>query len=177
MAKVMNIFFGIGIAVIVYVVALLGIQTFYPAPMMDDYNCTYATYPAKMNSDLQGCTTEMTVGECINYRSNLTVIYDREQEKYDECYQKFNDAEKSYNRNFFIITNLIGIIAIIVASLFIGMINISAGVSFAGLFLIIWGFIRGWNSIGNGTKFVVAIIIAVLIIWLGIRLNKKSKKK
>ena len=177
MGKVMNIFFGIGVAVIIYVVVLLGVQAFYPMQTPEDanYNCTYATYPTKLNTDLQGCSVEMTVGECLNYRSNLTVTYDRDQVKYDECYKRFNEDQKVYNRNLFLITNILGVLAIVIASFFVAMTNISAGVSFAGLALIIYGFARGWQSIGNGTKFAVAIIIAVLIIWLGVRFNKKKK--
>ena len=173
----MNVFFGIGIAIILYVVVLLGIQAFYPAKMISDYNCTYPSYPSKLNMDLEGCSNSMTVGECISYRENLTITYDKEMEEYDSCYQKFNDAQKVYNKNFFLITNLLGVALIVVASLFIVMTNISAGVSFAGLGLIVWGFARGWDSIGNSTKFVVALIIAALIIWLGVRFNTKQNKK
>jgi hypothetical protein len=37
MAKVMNAVFGIGIAVIIFIVVLLGIQAFYPEPKYDKY--------------------------------------------------------------------------------------------------------------------------------------------
>jgi hypothetical protein len=42
MVKVINVVFGIGIAILVYSIIVLGIKAFYPGPKFDDYRCGYA---------------------------------------------------------------------------------------------------------------------------------------
>lgn len=178
MGKVTNIFFGIGVAVLVYVVVLLGIQAFYPGTSWEDYNCTYPAAKA-IYADLGGCTTDMTVGQCLNARSNGTILpnatMSAEEIAYNECNDKFQADMKVYNKNLFLITAIVGAIAIVLSTLLIPMVNISVGVSFAGLALIIYGFARGWSSTGDMLKFFVALIIAALIVWLGVRMSDKKK--
>lgn len=171
--RAVQLFFGIGVAVLVYVVVLLGVQAFYHEVTWDDYNCTYPM-AKDINVDLQGCTTNMTVGQCIDYRESHNISA-AEQAKYDECNDKFNADQKVYNKNMFLITAIVGALIIIFATLLISLVNISVGVSFAGLVLIVYGFIRGWTSTGDVLKFVVALVIAALVIWLGVRMSSKKK--
>ena len=56
------------------------------------------------------------------------------------------------------------------------MINIAAGTAFAGLVLIIWGFMRGWQGTGDVLKFVVALIVAVLFVYFAVVVNKRYSK-
>ena len=41
----MNVVFGIGIAVILYLLVLQGIKAFYPDPTMMEFNCSSLSYP------------------------------------------------------------------------------------------------------------------------------------
>jgi len=57
----------------------------------------------------------------------------------------------------------------------------AAGTSFAGLVLIVYGFMRGWQGTGDVLKFVVALIVAVIFVYFAVLINnrynsKKSKK-
>jgi hypothetical protein len=81
---------------------------------------------------------------------------------------------KAYNKNLFLITAVVGAIAIVLSTLLIPLVNISVGVSFAGLALIIYGFARGWSSTGDTLKFFVALVIAALVIWLGVRMSGRN---
>jgi hypothetical protein len=173
MGKVLNIFFGIGTAVLVFVVIVLGIHTFYQEKTWDESNCTYPI-AKEISSDLQGCTTNMTVGQCLDYRSNRSAEIISDQTKYDECNSKFTAEMKAYNKNLFIIASILGALAIFLGIMFIPLTNISAGVGFAGLALIIYAFTRGWGSTGDALKFIVAIIVAALVIWLGVRFSKRK---
>lgn len=179
MGKVLNIFFGIGAAVLVYVVVLLGIQAFYHDVNYEDYNCTYPM-AKEIYADLGGCSTNMTVAQCLDYRNKNPDIlgnFSETEKQYRECDERFQNDMKDYNKNLFLITAIVGAILIYVGITFIPLVNISAGVSFAGLALIIYGFARGWTSTGDLLKFIVAVIVATLVIWLGIRFSKKDKRR
>jgi ABC-type multidrug transport system permease subunit len=55
--------------------------------------------------------------------------------------------------------------------------NIGAGIAFAGIVLIIVGFIRGWQSTNDMLKFLIGIIIAVIVIFFSVKTNNKMSKK
>jgi len=174
--KVMNIVFGIGIAVILFIVVTLGVQVFYKAPVYDDF-CNSSRY-ASPNPvyDSTICSENMTVKECnLLVKYNQTVA-DKENLYFNECNQKFQDADKAYGKNLFIINNIIGIIFVIVSLFLFSMVNIAAGTAFAGLVLIIWGFMRGWTGTGDKLKFVVALIVAILFVVFAVVVNKRYSK-
>ena len=180
--KVMNVVFGIGIAIILYIVVLLGVHVFYPGPQWQNNNCTYPDTVKIMN---EFCNENITVKQCQIQMDQQNRGRTESEKAYDECNKKFQDSMDRYNRNFLIITNLIGA-AMIVASLllflyFSSMINIAAGTAFAGLGLIFFGFITGWQSTTDKVKFFISLIIAILIITFSVIINKRyskiSKKK
>jgi hypothetical protein len=180
MVKIMNVVFGIGIAIILYIVVLLGINVFYPAPNFMDYNCT-----APQEVKLQVCDPSMTVGDCyyVVAGKQLNESITSQQAKFDECEKKFQEDDKIYGRNFFYITNVVGILVVTGGLLlfiyFSSMINLGVGAAFAGLALIFFGFIRGWEGTSDKLKFVLGLIIAAIVITYSIIVNKRysSKKK
>jgi hypothetical protein len=177
MAKIMNTVFGIGIAVILFIVVLLGINVFYPEPKWDNYNCTEPK-PVEM----QVCNPNMTVGDCytIVAGKQLNESAAQQDQAFEDCNKRFMKDNDIYGRNFLLITNIIGVV-IIIASLFLflnvpAMINLSAGTAFAGLVSIFAGFIRGWSSTNDKIKFIIGVIIAIIIVVLAIIINKKYSK-
>ena len=86
----------------------------------------------------------------------------------------------AYNRNFLIITNIIGALMIIASLLLFiylnSMINLSAGTAFAGLALIFFGFITGWTSTTDKVKFFISLAIAAVIIAFTVIINKRYSK-
>ena len=175
MSKVLSAVFGIGIAVVVYVTMLLGIQAFYPAPEYEDFCGDEPRYEEPVML-YEGCTDDMTLAEC---RKQISEQKGRDI-KMEECHQEYENAEEMYGRNFFIIASILGTIAILVAyfllnitSLYIT--NISAGVACSGIVMVLWAFMRGWESTDEKLKFAVGLIIAVIIITLTVLLNKKEK--
>ena len=178
MAKVMNVVYGIGIAIIIYIVVLLGINVFYPSPNFEKYNCTEAK-PV----ELQVCDPNMNVGDCYKVVAGkqLNESVSATEKAFKECNDRFAKDEEVYAKNFLLITNAIGVCIIIVSLvLFLyisSMINLSAGTAFAGLMLIFFGFIRGWMATNDKTKFFLAMIIAAVIITFAVIINKKYSKE
>ena len=178
MAKVMNAVFGIGIAVIIFIVVLLGIQAFYPAPTYEKYcnDTQYLTAPAAPTQTFYDCPRNMTVDACIITLGN-TEYNATEQKAYNDkmtaCSDTYTAANKSYSKIFFIIASILGMIAIIVAFLLLNIMSLSAGIASAGIVLVIIAFVRGWNDTNDIMKFLFGLVIAVVIIYLALKINKR----
>jgi len=168
MVKVLNIVFGIGIAVVVFILILLGIQAFYPVPIYADY-CNESINTPVPIVGFESCTDNMTVGECRT-AMKLNVV------EVDDCWQDFDKVSKVYNRNFFIIASIFGVILILTAFFLMNITNISAGVACSGIVLIVYAFMRGWESTDDKLKFAVGLVIAAIVIALTVVINKKLSK-
>lgn len=176
MAKVMNTVFGIGIAIILFIVVMLGTQVFYPEPSYDEFNCSRFDKPLAIY-DYYSCPENITVKECNLLIKNGTLINEENQKESQACYTRFNDAQKVYGKNLFIVNNIIGIILVIISLFLFSMTNIAAGTAFAGLALIIYGFMRGWQGTGDVLKFIVSLIVTILFIIFAVIVNKRYSSK
>ncbi len=178
----MNAAFGIGIAVILFIVVLLGTQVFYPQPTYDSFNCSgYSAKPTEYR-DLYSCSDNMSVLECREWIKQGGGVTLEEETEMQECYKRLEEAQKFYGRNVFVINSIVGIIFVLASLYFFSMTNIAAGTAFAGIALIVYGFMRGWQGTGDVLKFVVGLVVAALFVVSAIKVNKrysqvKSKKK
>ncbi len=174
--KVMNVVFGIGIAIILFIVVTLGVQLFYKSPVYEDFcNISYYDKPVAIY-DSTICPDNMTVGACNALIKEKQTTLDRQNKEQERCSKAYQEADKVYGKNVFIINNFVGIMAVIASLFLFSMINIAAGTAFSGLALIIWGFGRGWQGTGDILKFVVALIVAVLFIIFAVIVNKRYSK-
>ena len=80
------------------------------------------------------------------------------------------------NKNFFIIGSILGVLVVVAAYFLLNLVNISAGIGMAGFVLILWAFMRSWESINDMLKFIVGLIIGAIVIALAVIVNKKLKK-
>lgn len=177
----MNVVFGIGIAIILFIVVTLGVQVFYKAPVYENFcNNTYYDKPFAIY-DSTICPDNMTVGACNVLVKEKQTTLDKQNEYFNACSQEYQDADKIYGKNVFIINCVVGIILVIVSMFLFSMVNIAAGTAFAGLALIIWGFMRGWQGTGDVLKFVIALIVTIMFVIFAVMVNKRyskpSKKK
>jgi ABC-type transport system involved in cytochrome bd biosynthesis fused ATPase/permease subunit len=176
MAKVMNIVFGIGIAIAIFVLVLTGVGVFYPGPDWTDNNCTE---PEMVK--LQICNPDMTVGDCYDVVAGKQLNETNTQEKFDECNKAFEKEMENYDKDMLVINYIIGLIVLIIALLLViylpSMVNISVGSNSAGLALIFYGFIRGWESTSDKIKFFLALVIAIVIIIFAVIINRRYNKK
>jgi hypothetical protein len=179
--KVMNLVFGIGIAVIVFIVALLGIQVFYPEPKNEQYcNSSMYSAPAISTFTVYDCPDNMTVVDCRKL-INDKQINSPEQKAFDkaqqDCNAAYSTATQNYGKTFFLIASILGLIALIASFFLLNRINISAGVACAGIVLIIVAFVRGWSQTNDIFKFVAGLIIGTVIVFLTLKVNDRFSDK
>jgi len=150
--KIINIILGIATAIILTALIHLGIKAFYPEPEREEYLLSIARSYA-----YEKCKSEDT--KCMDK------FYAEERTKEEE----YRGTLRTYNRNLFIIANIVGILVFAFGFLLL----------FAGLYSIVYGYGRGWNSTDDKMKFFVGLVIAVLVIggsiWLMQRYYERSK--
>ena len=172
----MNVVFGIGIAVILFIVVMLGTQVFYKEPLYEDF-CNVSYYDKHVGIyDSTICADNMTVGVCNALIKEKQSTLDKQNQEQERCNKQFMDISKIYGKKLFVINNIAGIILVIASLFLFSMVNIAAGTAFAGLVLIIYGFMRGWQGTGDILKFIVALIVAILFIIFAVIVNKRYNK-
>ncbi len=108
----------------------------------------------------------------------------KQQDEFNQKQREYDSAMSVYNRDVFIIANVVGIIVFIVGFwlIFVTALptqSVPIGVMIAGLWSIIYGYARGWGSIDDRLKFFVGLVVAALVIggsvWLIQRYHEKSR--
>lgn len=168
MVDVLNVVFGIGIGVVIFVLVLLGIQAFYPEVRYEEF-CNQTMY-GQTSYGYEKCPDNITVGEC---RTSMAA----EDKKMEKCSQDYMNLDKIYSKNFFIIASILGVIVVLVAFFLPSMINIRAGLMCSGIVTILWAFIRGWQGTDDKLKFIVGLVIAAIIITLAVIMNNRLAKQ
>lgn len=171
--KVVNFVLGLAAAVILAALIGLGIAAFYPAPVAP-------SYPNAPTQNVVPCASNDAACQAANAKI--------EQEN-QAAQDQFNNAETAYtaqvqiyDRNLFIIANIVGIVVFAIGFWLVlaGVLASNAvpvGIMLAGLWSIIYGYMRGWGSVDDRLKFFIGLVIAVIVIggsmWLMQRYQKK----
>ena len=179
--KIVNIILGLGTAIILGALINLGIRAFYPEPQSPDYNMfakpMAIAYPAPCAVGDKACAKQL---------NDYNTAQQKQQDEFNQKQREYQDAMSVYNRNIFIIANIVGIIVFIVGfwlifATAIATQSVPIGGMIAGLWSIIYGYIRGWGSIDDRLIFFVGLIVAALVIggsvWLIQRYHNKSRSE
>jgi Flp pilus assembly protein TadB len=171
--KVVNFVLGLATAVILAALIALGIAAFYPAPVAPSYPNTVVVAP------IVPCPSNDTA--CVQNNAKIEAQQQAAQDQYNNAETAYENAISIYNRNLFIIANIVGIIVFaigfwLIFGLALASNAVPVGLMLAGLWSIIYGYARGWGSVGDQLKFFVGLVIAALIIggsmWLIQRYQK-----
>lgn len=174
-SKIINGIIGVIIAVVLSLLLTLGIKVFYPEPKSPYENYNYAP-KAVLNTP---CDSKDQA--CIAEYKKAQQEQDVENKKMAEDQRIYNEAMKAYNRNLFIIANIIGILFFLsgmgLLSIYekIGM-NVIAGVLASGGFGIFYGYVRGWEGADDKIKFGVGVLIAIMVVVSAIVINNLVRK-
>jgi Flp pilus assembly protein TadB len=173
--KAVNFVLGLGTAIILAALITLGIQAFYQAP-------TAPTYPLAVSSPSPIAQCTPTDTKCIQSNKNITDQQTQVQNQFNQQEQAYESQMQIYNRNIFIIANVIGMLIFALGFWLLFTTSIAAqsvpiGIMIAGLWSIIYGYARGWGSVNDQLKFFIGLVIAALVIggsmWLIERYAKK----
>jgi heme/copper-type cytochrome/quinol oxidase subunit 4 len=175
--KIVNVVLAIGTLIILGALITLGIKTFYPEPQS----------PNSLNYPMEPAIAQCAPGDvpCIQNNSSSQAAFQQQMDQYQQAEQSYQDAMQLYNRNLFIIANVVGIIVFVLGFfivLYAGLASqgVPIGIMMAGLWGIIYGYGRGWDSIDDRLKFIVGLVVAVCVIggsmWLMQRHEKKGKR-
>jgi heme/copper-type cytochrome/quinol oxidase subunit 4 len=169
--KIVNIVLALGTAIILGALVVLGIAAFYPAP-------TSPTYP---NVPIMPAVTPCASSDakCLQQNQQIeaqqTAQQQAQQDQFNQEETAYENQVGIYDRNIFIIANIIGIIIFIIGFLLVLYAaladqGVPIGIMLAGLWSIMYGYGRGWGSIDDQLKFFVGLVVAVIVIggsmWL-----------
>jgi hypothetical protein len=171
--KVVNFVLGLATAVILAALIALGIAAFYPAPVAPSYPNTPVVAP------VVPCPSADAA--CIKNNAQIEAQQQAAQDQYNNAEAAYENAMGIYNKNLFIIANIVGIIVFAVGFWLVFGITLASnavpiGIMLAGLWSIIYGYMRGWGSVDDRLKFFIGLVIAVLIIGGGMWLMQRYQK-
>jgi hypothetical protein len=87
--------------------------------------------------------------------------------------QEFNDAQKVYARNVFIVLVILGVASLIVGAFMVNEI-VSLGLSWGGSLSLIIASMRYWSTADNIIKVLILVVALGALIWLAIKKFGKS---
>lgn len=188
--KIKETILGISIAVIFVFFVVFGIKAFYKEPKYENF-CKigvpidfvsgkrgyYAEpYPARMKEPEQSVCAKSNL-EYDKFRKTcaekkMDVIYEYDDKgcqvakECTSCNVDFDTARNIYFRNVFIISGIVGIIAIIGGAI-LGHMSVSAGLFGGGVLTIIYGTTNYWSELADYARFVILGIALAVLIYLG----------
>lgn len=169
--KIVNFILGLAAAVILSALIILGIKAFYPEPVAP-------TYPDQ-TSMVVPCASADSACQAQSEASALQ--QQAQMDQYNSAETAWQNQIMVYDRNLFIIANIVGIIVFAVGFWLVFGVALASnavpiGIMLAGLWSIMYGYARGWGSVGDQLKFFIGLVIAVLVIggsmWLMQRYQK-----
>ena len=110
-----------------------------------------AVIPVKMSEKVQGTCNE-----------NFT------------CQNNFNDAQKIYDRNVFIVLVIAGTILLIGSMFIVEAEAVALGFSLAGILSLIIGTLRYWSNMDKRLQVVVLGMALAALVWVGVKKFKNS---
>ena len=149
-----NLILGIGIFVVYMLMLGYGIEAFYESPRLSDY-CDEFDQP------------RFPGGE----------INESEAAKSKECYDQFNSVREGYDKNVFLIALLVGLITLVIGYFILEQEPVGSSLIASGVGAIFYGSVRNWGNFSDVFRFLLLLIALIFLIWLSLRLNKKSKWK
>ena len=179
----------VGIAILFAFFVYFTIEAIYPSPKYEDFcKNQYYREPIPVKQGMQvNCTNSWEtkeVQECsVNKGSpefkqdvNGCDIFD----KCNYCGKEHDEYNNKYQRNVFIITAIIGIIAI-VFGLYFGIEFMAGGFLFGGIITLAYSTIRYFSrgNVDNWLRVIVLFIEILILIWIGYKkvVNRDKKKK
>jgi uncharacterized membrane protein YidH (DUF202 family) len=167
---------GIAIAIIFVLFVGYGINTFYDDPSYDDY-CEegFFAVPKPVAREQPTCSTiqptDLEYKDCRDRKGDIMFDYDSEgcpiSYECSLCRHDYDTARNNYNRIVFIISGIIGLIAIIIGGIVLKVESVDSGIMGGGILTVIYGTLRYWGNLEDIFRFLILGIVLAVLIWMG----------
>ena len=193
MAAFKRVLLAVSIAIVLALFVGYGINSFYHPPRYENF-CNETQYypePVKLYQGTgqllvaENCTTickQMYPPKELQQSCTSSVGYIKENHddlgcitsfRCETCQVEFDKVDEHYNRNVFIITSIVGLLALIVGGVLLSVEGVSAGIMGGGILTIIYGTIRFWTNLPDYGRFTILGIVLAVLIWVGYKKIKK----
>ncbi|MBT6774186.1 hypothetical protein HOA91_02345 [Candidatus Woesearchaeota archaeon] len=164
--KKKEIIIAITIAIIFALFVGYGIEVFDPSPDHDDF-CPEKLYD--IDNEEKCLTASGTWGTNSNKPRVPVKEYEAIEEEFcspaKECYDEFDTARTKHDKIVFIVSIIVGLMAIFTGVL-LKKDAASTGILSGGVLLIIYGTIRYWQHANDTLKFILLGIVLAVLIWI-----------
>src|SRR3989344_1645587 len=176
--NVKNLALGIGIIVVFALVLWQGIEAFYPSPPYDDFCNIGSPQIAPLKPDTicdSSANLQRSEQECYSQRGSPIYEYDENGcqisvKECDFCNKEWEEARDAHSKPVFIISLIIGIIAIIVGYAILSIEPVGSALIGSGIWSIFWGAVVNWRNFSSIWRFLLLLLALILIIYITIRL-------
>lgn len=196
MAKIKIVILGIGIALVLAFVIGFGVDTFYKTLEYEDFcgeRGEFRTYNTQAeceanNGKWNPYDKPVPIREdeflCMkgteNEDGSFNLICDTKDTVVDRgfcdvdyyCRKEFEEAEKPFARNSFIIIIVLGLIAVIIGS-YLKLTSVSAGIMGGGVLVMLYAAVRFWRNLDEYLRFAILIVTLAVLIWIGYKKFRK----
>ncbi len=189
MINVKNLVLGIGIIIVFGLLLWQGIEAFYPSPDYDDF-CSMGKFipriPEKTLPSSDTCIFPRELQEqennCYNQEGQPIFEYDDNGciisiKECDLCNKEFNTAQDEHSKVIFIVSIIVGIIALIIGYGILSIEPVGSALMTSGIWAIFWGTAINWRNISSIWRFLLLLLAFVLLVWITLRLNKQKDNK
>lgn len=156
--KAKQIILGISIALVSVFFVVYAIQSFYPAPMYEDF-CDPIEKPYRIINSSENCIEQNGTWHQQDTDYGFCDLY-------SECSKNFESVREVYEKNVFYLNLLFGVLVIII-SLILTVDVVSNGVMGAGAILLIYGTMRYWSDLENFLKTLTLGFVLAFLVYIG----------
>lgn len=152
--KVIKLIYTFFVGILIAVFVGVGINTFYEPPKSPEYPSALNSYTGKEMTDEQTAA----------------------QTQFDKDIKEYNDAMKTYSRNVSIITLIFSVTFLVTSIIFEKKIKfISYSVMLGGLFTLLYGIGRSFESEDSKYIFIAVSVGLILMLYVGYHRFVKSR--
>lgn len=188
----------VGITILFATLVFVTIDAFYPEPKYDEYcgrghysrySFPAKSYPAAEVPSITPNCTEVKLPnkasiECEKDGGFIEFDYDekgcqiQDSMRCNYCSKEFNEKQKVYNRNVFLISAPIGLVAIFFGILW-AIDFLGSGFMFGGIAVLAIGTTRYFSDMSKWMRVITIFLELALLIWIGYKkmVTPQEKKK
>lgn len=180
--KIKEAILGLSIAIVFILFVAFGIQAFYKSPMYENFCKASMDAPYRPYMDTLPVDSNKTACNAIylknrDYEKSCIdrkgmVVYDTDEKgctfakECSLCRKEYDDSTDVYNRNVFIISSIVGLLAALAGAM-LKLTSVSSGLLGGGVLTIIYGTIAYWSELADWARFIILGITLAILIWIG----------